>query len=133
MFQVIHKIQWNTLWLNSMLLFFLSLLTFSSWWMSENHFDTNTIVLYGIILLCCAFSYTLIVQSLKKSEWKDSSFSKAIDKDQKWKISILLYTIGILVSFFHPYAWLTAYSLVALMWFIPDKRMENAMKFMNFD
>ena len=103
MFQVIHKIEWNTLWLNSILLFFLSLVPFFSWWMSENHFHTNTVVVYGIILLCCALSYTLIVNSLKISEWKDSTFTKAIDKDHKGKISVVLYIVWIVTSFINPY------------------------------
>lgn len=133
MFHVIHKVHGNTLWLNSMLLFFLSLIPFCSWWMSENHFAVNTVVAYGIILLCCALSYTTITHSLKQSEWHDSAFTKAINKDRKGKLSIIVYIIGIIISFIHPYAWLIAYTLVALMWFIPDTRMEKAMKFINMD
>jgi uncharacterized membrane protein len=85
-------------------------------------------MLYGILLLASAVSYFLIVQSLKYNEWYDSKFSKAIDKDRKGKGSIVVYILGILLSYYvTPVAGLICFFVVALGWIIPDKRMEKAL------
>ncbi len=129
MFQVIKKISSSTLWTNSLLLFFLSLIPFSSAWMAENHFAVNTVMVYGALLIVCAVCYFLIVQSLKSNEWFDSKFSKAIDKDRKGKWSIVVYIIGMLLTYFvSPFVGLICFFLVALGWIIPDRKMENALQ-----
>lgn len=129
MFQVIKKISSYTLWTNSLLLFFLSLIPFSSAWMAENHFAVNTVMVYGALLFACAVCYFLIVQSLKSNEWFDSKFSKVIDKDRKGKWSIVVYIIGMLLTYFvSPFVGLICFFLVALGWIIPDRRMEKALQ-----
>jgi uncharacterized membrane protein len=127
MFQPIKKITGTTLWANSIMLFVLSLIPFSTAWMAENHFETNTVVVYGIVLLCAAAAYYYLSNTLKASEWQHSAFAKAIDKDRKWKLSLLLYVFGIWLSFVHANIGLIIFSIVALMRFIPDKRMEKAV------
>ncbi len=127
-FHNIHKIWSGVLWSNSILLFFLSLIPFTTAWMAENHFEKNTVVAYGVLLLLCALSYMVIIHILKKIEWPHSAFTKAIDKDMKGKISVVLYTLWTLASFWFPIIGLTAFTIVALMWFIPDTRMEKIFK-----
>lgn len=127
-FQNIHKIGSGVLWANSILLFFLSLIPFTTAWMAENHFAVNTVVSYWILLLLCALSYTLIISKLKKLEWPHSAFTKAIDKDMKGKISVVLYLFGTICSFWFPMVGLAAFTVVACMWFIPDTRMEKIFK-----
>lgn len=128
MFQAISRISSSTLWINSLLLFCLSLIPFSSAWMSENYFAKNTVIVYGVLLLWAAIFYSLIVQSLKANEWYHSKFSKAIDKDRKGKWSIIAYIIGILLTYYiSPTIGLMCFYAVALVRIIPDKRMEKAL------
>jgi uncharacterized membrane protein len=131
MFQSIRKISSKTLWWNSLLLFALSLVPFTTAWMSENHFASITVVLYGIVLLWSAAWYYYVSLTLKGSEWKDSSFSKALDKDWKWKISLWVYMIGTAFSIRYPMMGLLLFAWVALMRFIPDKRMEKIVDSMH--
>lgn len=133
MFQPIRKISSKTLWWNSLLLFALSLVPFTTAWMSENHFASITVVVYGIILLGSAAWYYYVSLTLKASEWKDSSFSKALDKDRKWKISLLVYMIGTMLSMWYPMLGLLLFAWVALMRFIPDKRMEKALESIHYE
>lgn len=129
MFQVISKISSSTLWANSVLLLCLSLIPFVTWWMAENHFTKNTVVLYGIVLLCAASAYFFVTQTLKVSEGKNSKFSKAIDKDRKGKWSIIIYIVGIVMSIIvDPSIGLALFTGIALIWFIPDPRMEKALE-----
>ncbi len=127
MFQPIRKITGKTLWGNSIMLFALSLVPFATSWMAENHFDTNTVVLYGIVLLLAAASYYHLSNTLRANEGENSAFAKALDKDRKGKASLLLYIIGTASSFIYPMIGLIIFGIVALMWFIPDRRMEKAI------
>jgi uncharacterized membrane protein len=88
MFQPIRKITGITLWGNSIMLFALSLVPFATSWMSENYFETNTVVLYGVILLVAAASYYHLSNTLRASEGENSAFAKALDKDRKGKASL---------------------------------------------
>jgi uncharacterized membrane protein len=88
MFQPIKKITGKTLWGNSIMLFALSLVPFATSWMSENHFETNTVVLYGIVLLLAAASYFHLSNTLRASKGEQSAFAKALDKDRKGKASL---------------------------------------------
>ncbi|AKH32445.1 hypothetical protein XF24_00080 [candidate division SR1 bacterium Aalborg_AAW-1] len=128
MFQTIKKVTGTTLRANSILLFVLSLVPFSTAWMAENHFETNTVVVYGIILLAAAFAYYNLSNTLKASEGEHSAFAKAINKDWKGKASLLLYALGTGLSFIHPNIGLVIFAIVALIRFIPDKRMEKAIE-----
>jgi uncharacterized membrane protein len=131
MFQPIKKITSATLRWNSLLLFALSLVPFSTAWMAENHFASLTVILYGIILLASAAWYYYVSLTLKASEWPDSAFAKALNKDRKWKTSLLLYILGTIASFRYPMIWLVIFFGVALMWLIPDKRMEKALELLD--
>lgn len=128
MFQPIRKVTGKTLWANSIILFALSLVPFATSWMAENHFETNTVVFYGIILLWGAASYYHLSNTLRVSEGEQSAFAKALDKDRKAKTSLWLYIVGTIISFWYPVIGLIIFGIVALIWFIPDRRMEKALE-----
>jgi uncharacterized membrane protein len=114
------------LWANSLLLFWLSLVPFVTAWMGENHFSTWPVILYGIILLMAAISYTILAHNLTLLHGKNSLFSRSLGSDKKGKISMLIYLTGICLSFIHPLVGFGLYVVVAIIWFRPDTRFEKA-------
>ncbi|HJV19721.1 MAG TPA: TMEM175 family protein [Sediminibacterium sp.] len=124
----VEKINGNILWANLHLLFWLSLLPFATGWMGENHFETNPVAFYGFILLMSAVSWRLLVLAIIAYEGKNSKLKLAFKKDHKGKWSILLYLIGVATAFFYTPASLALYILVAIIWFIPDTRIEKALE-----
>lgn len=124
-FQTVEKVNCNILLSNGLLLFFLSLLPFATAWMGENHFKSNPVALMGIILFLSAVAYTILSKSIIKSHGQDSTLAKAVGKDIKGKVSVLLYVIAIALAFFMPYISAGIYLLIAIIWLIPDKRIEK--------
>jgi uncharacterized membrane protein len=116
------------LWANLHLLFWLSLFPFASGWMGENHFATWPTALYGTILFAAALAYWLLQQSIIASEEEGAKLKHALGRDWKGKLSPLLYLLGIMASFFQPLLAMALYVLVAGMWLIPDRRIEDALK-----
>lgn len=125
MFQVAKKVNGSILWSNLFLLFWLSLIPFATSWIGEQHFAAVPMSVYGVILLMCAISYTLLQNKIIKLEGKDSVLYKAIEKDTKGKISLICYVLAIPLAFVSPYISGFLYTTVALIWIIPDKRIEN--------
>lgn len=125
MFQVTSIITGGVLWANMNLLFWLSLVPFATGWMGENHFASNPMALYGLILLMAAIAYFILQSQIIKSQGKDSILAKAVGKDIKGKISPILYMIGIAFSWKSVWISGAIYVLVALIWIIPDKRIEK--------
>lgn len=123
----VTKVSAGILWANLHLLFWLSLVPFVTGWMGENHFMPNTMALYGIILLMAALAYFLLQSIIINSHGKDSLLAKAIGRDIKGKISPVLYILGIATSWFNPWISGAFYILVALIWLIPDKRIETVI------
>ena len=123
----IKKVSGAVLWANLHLLFWLSLIPFVTGWMGENHFAPATLALYGFVLLMAAIAYWILAHLLIKHHGKESLLAKALGHDVKGKISILFYIIGIACTFFNH--WLSGglYILVALIWLIPDSRIEKAI------
>ena len=115
----------NIMWANMHLLFWLSLIPFATGWMGEHDFAQKPMITYGIILLMCAIAYTILLRQIVAKEGKDSEIAIAMGKDKKGKISVLLYVMGIISAFFSEWLSLGLFGLVALMWLIPDKRIEN--------
>lgn len=115
------------LWANLHLLFWLSLLPFASGWLGENHFARQPTALYGFILLACALAYYVLQLTIMKSQGKDGTLARALGTDFKGKISPVLYIVGILISFFAPVVSNLIYAGVALMWLIPDSRIEKQL------
>jgi len=120
-----HRVNGAVLWTNSLLLFWLSLIPFVTAWMGENHFARWPVVLYGVVLMLARISYYLLAHCLTDLHGKDSNFTRALGNDWKGKISVAIYSLGIILSFIHPLIGFSLYVLVAGLWFIPDKRFEN--------
>lgn len=127
LFQSVKSVDGRVLWANLFLLFWLSLIPFASGWMGENHFEDITVSLYGVVLLGCAVSYYLVTLSLLKSHDVDSIIHKALGSKFKEHISLVCYIIGIPFSFWIPKISFALYTIVALIWLIPDKRIESVL------
>jgi uncharacterized membrane protein len=113
------------LWANLHLLFWLSLIPFVTGWMGENHFAAIPVALYGFVLLMSAISYYLLSRSLIKREGTDSMLGAAVGGDFKGKISVVIYVAAILLCFVNRWIAIALYYFVALLWFIPDRRIER--------
>jgi uncharacterized membrane protein len=124
-FQVVKKVNGVILWANIHLLFWLSLFPFVTTWAGENHFSSIPTLLYGIILLMAAVAYHLLITVLKKEPVHKEFFTQMLKNDIKGKSSILFYLIAVLASLYAPKVSVSIYVLVAMMWLIPDKRIEK--------
>ena len=113
------------LWANLHLLFWLSLLPFVTGWMGENHFAALPSALYGVVLLMSGFAYWVMSQVIVASEGPDSLLARAVGKDRKGVISLVLYAVAIPLAFVNPWISQAFYVSVALMWLIPDRRIER--------
>ena len=125
MMHATHKIDGKVMWANNHLLFWLSLMPFASGWMGENHFTALPTALFGVILFMAGVAYYILEQSLLKIHGKESTLAKAVGNDLKGIISVVLYAIAIVVSFTQTWISLSIYTIVAIIWLIPDKRIEN--------
>jgi len=121
------KITGSILWANLHLLFWLSVIPFTTAWMGENNFAPAPTMLYGVVLLMAAIAYFILQQTIIRSQGSTSLLKKAIGKDFKGKISPILYAIAILFTFLFQWVSLGIYILVAVIWLVPDKRIERAM------
>lgn len=127
MLHTVKQVKGSILWANMHLLFWLSLVPFTTGWMAENHFAPNTAALYGVNLLMAAIAYFILQSIILRIHGDDSILAKAIGSDLKGKASPVLYIIAIALSFFNEYIACGIYTLVALMWLIPDKRIEKTI------
>jgi len=125
MLQTCQRVTGKILWANHHLLFWLTLIPFSTGWMGENHFAPASIVVYGLVLLMCAIAYYILQNSIIAVEGSDSILKKAISKDWKGKLSPMGYTIAMLTAFYIPWFSMCLYLLMALIWLIPDSRIER--------
>ncbi len=126
---MLHTVQHVTgriLLANLHLLFWLSLLPFATGWMGENHFVVLPSVLYGMVLLACAGAYWMLQKAIIHAHGPDSTLARAVGKDRKGWLSLILYMLAIPLNFSWPRVALGIYVLVALMWFIPDRRIERS-------
>jgi uncharacterized membrane protein len=127
MFYAVSKINGGILWANLHLLFWLSLIPFVTGWMGENHFTTLPVALYGCVLFMSAMAWTILARSLIKQHGKTSLIATAFGKDLKGTLSLILYAIAIFIAFINPWVSLSLYIIVAVMWFIPDRRIEKLL------
>jgi len=118
----------QVLWSNLHLLFWLSLLPIATGWMGENHFASVPTAFYGVILLMAATAYFILQHAIIATEGRDSLLKKAVGKDLKGKASMVLYAIGIALSVWHPGAAQAVYAGVAILWIIPDQRIERMLR-----
>jgi uncharacterized membrane protein len=115
------------LWANLHLLFWLSLFPFVTGWIGHGHFGSAPMALYGVVLLLAAISYFILQRTIIASQGSDSLLRRAVGRDIKGKISPLLYALAIPLAYYR--AWLSGaiYVLVALIWLVPDRRIERAL------
>jgi len=126
-YQVVKRVNGVVLWTNLHLLFWLSLFPFVTGWMGENHFAAIPTALYGVVLLMAAISYWLLLRALIASEGVDSLLAKAVGKDLKGNMSVVIYAAAIPLAFYNQWLAQACYVLVALMWLVPDRRIENVL------
>ena len=124
---MVRHVNGGILWANLHLLFWLSLIPFVTRWMGENHFASLPVAVYGVVLLFAGFAYYVLSQLLISIHGKDSSLAKAIGEDFKGKISVVIYLVAIPSSFYASWIAFALYVLVAVMWLVPDRRIERAV------
>ncbi len=115
------------LWANLHLLFWLSLIPFCSGWMGENHFETLPVALYGVVLMMCGIAYYILGQMLIAHHGRSSALAGAIGRDRKGIASLLCYGVAIALVWFSVALAFAIYVFVAIMWFIPDRRIERVL------
>ena len=128
MLSVCRQVSGGALWANLHLLFWLSLFPFTTAWMGENHFAAAPVAAYGGVLLMAAVAYWILQRKLIGLHGDDSLLRRAIGGDWKGKLSPVLYAIGILASFRTPWFSLLLYATVAVIWLVPDRRIEGAVQ-----
>ena len=127
MLHTVTHVSGGVLWANLHLLFWLSLLPFATGWLGENHFAALPSAVYGGVLLMAAVAYWWLQQLIIRAHGRDSLLARAVGGDWKGKLSPLLYASGIALSFVATPVALGIYVLVALMWLVPDKRIERVL------
>ena len=123
----VRQVNGRVLWANLHLLFWLSLIPFVTGWMGENHFAAWPVALYGVVLLVAAVAYFILTRVLISHHGKDSVLAQALGKDFKGKVSVVLYAAAIPLSFVSSWLAFGLYVLVAVMWLIPDRRIERVL------
>ncbi|MDM7938591.1 MAG: TMEM175 family protein [Cyanobium sp. CZS 48M] len=125
--QACRRVSSGVLWANLHLLFWLSLVPFATRWIGENHYAALPTAVYGLNLLLAAVAYWILQQAIISNEGKNSLLRKAIGRDLKGRLSLLLYALAVLAAFAAPWLAQAVYVLVALIWIIPDRRIEQAL------
>jgi uncharacterized membrane protein len=127
MFQATEKISGGVLWANLHLLFWLSLFPFVTDWMGETHLAVAPTVCYGVVLFMAAIAYYILQRVIIRGQGPESRLARAIGFDLKGKLSPILYVVAIAAAFFNPAISAALYVIVALMWLVPDRRIERTM------
>ena len=127
MLHVCKKVTGPMLWANLHLLFWLSMFPFATGWMGENHFAATPSALYGVVLLMAAIAYWVLQKLIIASQGQDSLLKKAIGGDWKGKMSLVIYGLAIPLAFWSQWISLGLYVLVALVWLVPDRRIERVL------
>jgi uncharacterized membrane protein len=127
MFVVVNKVNGGVLWANMHLLFWLSMIPFATAWMGENHFAPAPVAVYGFVLLMNGIAYSILTTLLVKHHGNESTLAKAVGSDFKGKLSVGCYLVGIALSFYQEWIAGSLYVLVALVWLVPDKRIEKIL------
>jgi TMEM175 potassium channel family protein len=127
MLQTSHKVTGPMLWANLHLLFWLSLFPFATGWMGENHFAAAPSAFYGVVLLMASIAYLILQQRIIASQGPDSILKKAVGRDWKGKVSSIAYLLAIPLAFWSQWISQGLYVLIALLWLVPDRRIENVL------
>jgi uncharacterized membrane protein len=127
MLHAVRQVRGTALWANLHFLFWLSIIPFVTSWMGENHFEQWPVALYGIILVMNSIAYVILAAVLVKQAGPESTLAKAMGKDRKGKASLGIYVVAVALAFVDPRISLALYTLVAVIWFIPDTRIEKVL------
>ncbi len=127
---MLHVVEWvsgGVLWANMHLLFWLSLIPFATGWMGENHFAELPTAMYGVVLLMAAIAYKILVVAILSHNGRDSKLGQALGSDVKGNLSMVIYAAAIPLAFVTQWVAEAIYVLVALMWLVPDRRIETKL------
>jgi uncharacterized membrane protein len=125
LFHAVKHVSGTVLWANLHLLFWLSLIPFVSGWMGENHFEPVTVMLYGVVLLGAALSYSILTIVLLRTHGHDSTLARSIRGGYKEKASLVLYAVGVAAALWFWWLACACYVAVTILWLIPDRRIEH--------
>jgi uncharacterized membrane protein len=125
LFHGVHHVTGGTLWANMHLLFWLSLIPFTTGWMDENHFAAVPVAAYGVVLLMCGIAYYILTRVLLAAHAPDSLLARALGSDRKGRISVMIFVAAVALAFVHAWIALALYAAVALIWLVPDSRFER--------
>jgi uncharacterized membrane protein len=127
LFHVVDRVDGGVLWANLHLLFWLSLFPFVTGWMGENHFARTPVLVYGVVALLAAIAYYILQSAILRLDGPDSPLAAALGRDMKGKISPALYAAALPAAFLNRWISVALYVAVALIWFIPDRRLERQL------
>ncbi|MGB1041031.1 MAG: TMEM175 family protein [Flavobacteriales bacterium] len=127
LFQITQKVNGKILWANLHLLFWLSLIPFTTAWIGDNFEVKLPIIAYGVVLLFCAIAYFILQSAIIKSHDNEFPLRKVVGSDVKGKISIACYILGIGTTFLNTWVAIGFYIIVAIIWLVPDKRIEQVL------
>jgi uncharacterized membrane protein len=125
--QAVHRVNGRVLWANTHLLFWLSLIPFVTAWMGENHFAAVPVAAYGVVMVCAGVAYYLLAHVLISHHGRDSTLAKAFGRDWKGKLSVAIYAAATPLAFVNSALACGLYVLVAVIWLVPDRRIERIM------
>ena len=128
MLHTVHVVTGSMLWANLHLLFWLSLIPFATGWMGENHFGAWPSALYGVVLFMAAIAYFILQSLIITSQGRDSLLKQAVAGDWKGKLSPVIYATAVVLAFWMPYVSQALYVLVAVIWLVPDRRIEKVLR-----
>ena len=127
-FHLVQHVNGPILWANLHLLFWLSLIPFATAWMGENGLVALPVALYGLSLLACAIAWYVMQSTVERAQGEASPLKRALGRDRKGRLSPFLYLVGIALAFVSPLASVAIYAGTALIWLIPDRRIEAAVR-----
>lgn len=127
MLHSVKSVDGTVLWANNFLLFWLSLIPFATAWMGENHFTALPVALYGVPLLMSGAAYAILCHTLIRHNGKDSTLAKVLGRDLKARVSLVGYAVAIPVAFWIPAISLALYIAIAILWLVPDRRLETSL------
>jgi uncharacterized membrane protein len=126
--QVAQRVDGAVLWANLHLLFWLSLVPFTTDWMGEAHFAATPVAVYGVVLMMAGIAYFILTRTLLALHDRDSKLAVALGRDFKGKVSVLCYLVAVGLSFWQPAVSCAIYVMVAVMWLVPDRRIERTLE-----
>ncbi|MBN9059148.1 TMEM175 family protein [Kaistia sp. MMO-174] len=127
MFHAVRHVRGGVLWANLHLLFWLSLMPFTTAWMGENHIESVPVAVYGFVLMMSGIAYYILARALIRLEGSESPIAIAFGKDRKGRISVAIYAAAIALAFLSPWIAIGCYVAVALIWLVPDRRVERVL------